>query len=198
MLGTPLENSEQAVLSTIQGAMKITEKTEDKDKNDNKDDNDNEEKKEREEAEEDDDDEEKEEKEEEEEEKGKGKEEREKNSVNIRTKEIGVWRIFYQSEPWSFVPGVEIFRQFKGILKALPFAWRFSKETWSIAPGYLLLCGLIEIWDSIDGAISLWVTANLLNTVCIFCEFEEFICYMSFYVSMSLPLYLFALTLRLW
>jgi hypothetical protein len=30
-----------------------------------------------------------------------------KPNLNIRTVNIGVWRIFYQETPWSFLPGAE-------------------------------------------------------------------------------------------
>lgn len=88
-----------------------------------------------------------------------------KEDIRIRTQDVGVWRIFYQDQPWSFLPGVELFRKFKGMAESLPSLWRFTMEVWSIAPGYLLLWWFIKVWESIDGAISLWITATLLNTV---------------------------------
>lgn len=38
------------------------------------------------------------------------KEDKEK-FANIRTENIGVWRIFYQDTPWSFLPGAETARK---------------------------------------------------------------------------------------
>jgi hypothetical protein len=93
------------------------------------------------------------------------KDEDKKEEMRIRTKEIGVWRIFYQEKPWGFLPGVNLFQQFKGIVETLPYLWRFTSELWAIAPGYLLVWMFSTIWKAVDGAISLWVTAHLIDRV---------------------------------
>lgn len=91
--------------------------------------------------------------------------------VRIRTKDIGIWRVFYQDKPWSYIPGIEIIRQFREIMETLPYVWRFTKEIWTLAPGYLLLWVFLRVWESIDSALSLWVTAKLLDTVGAFFNF---------------------------
>lgn len=97
---------------------------------------------------------------------GDENDEQKKEPLKIRIKDIGIWRVFYQDKPWSYIPGVELVRQFKDIADTLPYVWRFTKEIWNLAPGYLLLWGFLRVWESIDSAISLWVTAKLLDTVC--------------------------------
>jgi hypothetical protein len=94
-------------------------------------------------------------------------EDKKEDDIRIRTKDIGVWRIFYQDQSWSFLPGADLFRQFKAMGKSLPYFWRFTKEMWTIAPGYLLLFAFLRVWESVEGALSLWITAQLLNTVCL-------------------------------
>ena len=85
--------------------------------------------------------------------------------VPIRTRDIGVWRVFYQDNPWSFLPGIDTARRLKEVIAALPFVLRFLKDVWLLAPGYLILWGLLSLWEALEGALSLWVTAQMLQTV---------------------------------
>ena len=101
-------------------------------------------------------------------------EEKEKKSTDarIRTMDLGVWRVFYQDKPWSFLPGYETLRKFREIADGAPYVWRFMKEIWPIAPGYLVLWLLLNVWNSFQAALSLWVTAQLLETVRSTCPHE--------------------------
>lgn len=85
--------------------------------------------------------------------------------VPIRTRDIGIWRVFYQDNPWSFLPGVDTARRLKEVVQAIPFVWRFLKDVWGLAPGYLVLWALLSVWEALEGAMSLWVTAQMLQTV---------------------------------
>lgn len=85
--------------------------------------------------------------------------------MRIRMMDIGVWRVFYQDKPWSFLPGYETVRKFKEIGEGVPYLWRFMKEIWRIAPLQLILWSLMNIWESFQAALSLWVTAQLLETM---------------------------------
>jgi hypothetical protein len=87
--------------------------------------------------------------------------------IPIRTRDIGVWRVFYQDKPWSFLPGVDSARRLKEVLAALPFVWRFLKDVWILAPGHLILWGFLSMWEALEGAVSLWVTAQMLQTASI-------------------------------
>jgi len=90
------------------------------------------------------------------------------SEVPIRTRDIGIWRMFYQDSPWGFLPGFDTIRKLKEVISALPFVWRFLGELWLLAPGYLILEILLSIWGSLDGAISLWTTTQMLQTVSAF------------------------------
>src|SRR4051794_28856104 len=68
----------------------------------------------------------------------------ENEDILIRTRDIGIWRVFYQDSPWSFLPGADIVRRTKDLLKAIPYVWRFLREMWAIAPGYLVLWSLLN------------------------------------------------------
>jgi len=89
----------------------------------------------------------------------------EERELPIRTRDIGVWRVFYQDTPWGLFPGAETARRLKEVLQALPLLWTFIKDVWTMAPGYLILWGLSSVWEAVEGALSLWVTAQLLQTV---------------------------------
>lgn len=85
----------------------------------------------------------------------------------IRTRDVGVWRIVQQAEStrFAFFPGRDTYVRMKEITQGLPHVWRCLKEVWSVAPGYFLLWISLMVWSSLDSAISLWVTATLLDTV---------------------------------
>jgi hypothetical protein len=55
--------------------------------------------------------------------------------------------------------------RFKEIAGGLPFVWRFLTEVWTLAPGHFILWALLSVYESISGAISLMVTAQILQTV---------------------------------
>jgi hypothetical protein len=55
--------------------------------------------------------------------------------------------------------------RFKEIAEGLPFVWRFLIEVWTLAPGHFILWALLSIYESLSGAISLMVTAQILQTV---------------------------------
>jgi hypothetical protein len=83
----------------------------------------------------------------------------------IRKMDIGVWRIFYQSSTWEFVPGAESLQRLREIGKDMSYVGRFLKDLWGIAPGYLILWFVLEMWASMQNAASLWVKARMLQTV---------------------------------
>lgn len=98
------------------------------------------------------------------------REEEKKHTTNepdprIKTLDVGVWRIFYLDTPHSFLPGAETVRKFRELAQGVPYACRFLAEVWSIAPSYLVLWHLCCLWESVEGAMSLWITARLLETV---------------------------------
>ncbi|KAG8808166.1 hypothetical protein FRC17_004076 [Serendipita sp. 399] len=92
-------------------------------------------------------------------------EENDSKDIRIRFKDIGIWRIYYQGTHWAIIPGYETVRKFKEILEGLPYVWRFLKDIWGIAPGHFLLWMFIQSWSSIQGAVSLWCTAFMLQTM---------------------------------
>jgi hypothetical protein len=83
----------------------------------------------------------------------------------IRKMDIGVWRIFYQSSTWEFVPGAETLRRLRETAKDVSYVGCFLKNLWEIAPGYLVLWFVLELWASMQNAASLWVKARMLQTV---------------------------------
>jgi hypothetical protein len=98
----------------------------------------------------------------------KGKEEKKdakEPPLKIRTIDIGVWRVFYQVAPWGFLPGADTAQSLKETAGGLPYAWRLVKDLWALAPGYLILWTILEIWGSVSSAIGLWMTARILQTV---------------------------------
>ncbi|PVF98445.1 P-loop containing nucleoside triphosphate hydrolase protein [Serendipita vermifera] len=83
----------------------------------------------------------------------------------IHRLDLGVWRLFYASNKWEFLPGVETLRNFREMGKNLIYLWRFIKELWEIAPVSLVLWFFLEIWGSMQNTASLWVKARMLQTI---------------------------------
>jgi hypothetical protein len=83
----------------------------------------------------------------------------------IRKMDMGVWRIYYQPSTWEFVPGAKTLRRLREIAKDMSYVGRFLKDLWGIAPGYLVLWFVLELWASMQNAASLWVKARMLQTV---------------------------------
>jgi hypothetical protein len=83
----------------------------------------------------------------------------------IRKIDVGVWRLFYLSSEWEFVPGAETLRKLREIGKNMSYVGRFLKDLWGMAPGYLVLWFFLELWSSMQNATSLWVKARMLQTV---------------------------------
>ncbi|KAG9043686.1 hypothetical protein FS842_001733, partial [Serendipita sp. 407] len=95
----------------------------------------------------------------------KGNEDDDFKHTKIKTKDIGIWRIYYQDARFSFLPGYETVHKFKEVLGGLPYVLRFIRDVWSFAPGHLIIWGFIRLWDAVQGTISLWCTAYILQTI---------------------------------
>jgi hypothetical protein len=99
---------------------------------------------------------------------GNGKNEEnmaDESQSTIRKMDVGVWRLFYLSSTWEFMPGAETLRKLREIGKNMSYVGRFLKDLWGIAPRYLVLWFFLELWSSMQNAASLWVKARMLQTV---------------------------------
>jgi hypothetical protein len=88
-----------------------------------------------------------------------------KQPAKIRVRNVGVWTVYSQEKLWPDIPGTSLINRFRETAVALPYIWRFTKEIWTLAPGYLLIWILFQLYSSLSGVFSLWATANLLDTV---------------------------------
>ncbi|KAG8795173.1 hypothetical protein FRC17_008175, partial [Serendipita sp. 399] len=59
----------------------------------------------------------------------------------------------------------DTFRKFREISEGLPYVWRFLGDIWEISPGHFILWVFIQLWYSVQAAITLWCTAFILQTM---------------------------------